>query len=420
MHAGTFTGTNAGTCETRARARRGAAAPWAWRLWLALVLGAAGCPGAAWAQWPPYLGNPPGLVRTPTPLVQEFAEAEMPLPNRPTPFVVRGRHWEGDINLPGVPLETPAAAVWARLKGLFPEPGWKVQHQAGTIVTLRYSAAGREAWATLNHADPADIRLTLVEVAQQARRHALAAPAERPERVADQDDFPYLKPLPGFKLVSGGADPTPLRALLPGHKEETVLAEGVQQRLYAGPALQVTPLQIREVYAAALQEAGWTLMPSSGDVLLAHYSRRGRDIWAQVGGGSGDLHIRVADAGLVDLAGRLRADCRAPLDGVLFDFDRATLQAESASALQRAKAAVLALAGQAFEVQGHTDNVGADDYNLKLSQARAETVRAWLVAQGVPTARLSSAGYGKARPVAPNDSPEGRARNRRVELACRK
>jgi outer membrane protein OmpA-like peptidoglycan-associated protein len=194
----------------------------------------------------------------------------------------------------------------------------------------------------------------------------------------------------------------------------------VQQRLYVGPEVQVTPLQIREIYTAALQDAGWTLVPATGDALLAHYARRGRDIWAQVRGGSGDLHIRVADVGLVDLAARLKADCRAPLDGVLFDFDRATLQAESASALQRAKAAVLALAGQAFEVQGHTDNVGADDYNPTLSQARAETVRAWLVAQGVPTARLSSAGYGKARPVAPNDSPEGRARNRRVELACRK
>ncbi|HLA36382.1 MAG TPA: OmpA family protein [Rhodocyclaceae bacterium] len=129
---------------------------------------------------------------------------------------------------------------------------------------------------------------------------------------------------------------------------------------------------------------------------------------------------RVADAGATDLAGKLRKDCRAPLDGVLFEFNQATLRADSTPALERTKAAVIGIAGANFEVQGHTDNAGGDNYNLKLSQARARSVMALLTAQGVSATRLSSVGYGKTQPIASNETAEGRARNRRVELVCRK
>ena len=67
-------------------------------------------------------------------------------------------------------------------------------------------------------------------------------------------------------------------------------------------------------------------------------------------------------------------------------------------------------------VAGHTDNVGGDDYNVKLSNARAETVRKWFESNGIDATRLSSQGYGKTQPVADNGADAGRARNRRVEL----
>jgi outer membrane protein OmpA-like peptidoglycan-associated protein len=68
------------------------------------------------------------------------------------------------------------------------------------------------------------------------------------------------------------------------------------------------------------------------------------------------------------------------------------------------------------EIGGHTDNVGAADTNLALSQKRAESVRAALVERGIPTSRLAAKGYGDTAPVADNRSEEGRAKNRRVEL----
>ena len=69
-----------------------------------------------------------------------------------------------------------------------------------------------------------------------------------------------------------------------------------------------------------------------------------------------------------------------------------------------------------LEVDGYTDNVGADDYNVKLSQARAASVVAALKADGADVARLSSNGFGPANPIADQSTAEGRAKNRRVEL----
>jgi OOP family OmpA-OmpF porin len=69
-----------------------------------------------------------------------------------------------------------------------------------------------------------------------------------------------------------------------------------------------------------------------------------------------------------------------------------------------------------LEVQGHTDDQGADEYNMDLSQRRAETVIAYLGLFGIDTSRLTPKGYGETAPVAPNTTEEGRAQNRRVEL----
>jgi OmpA-OmpF porin, OOP family len=72
-----------------------------------------------------------------------------------------------------------------------------------------------------------------------------------------------------------------------------------------------------------------------------------------------------------------------------------------------------------LEVQGHTDDQGSDDYNLKLSQRRAETVVAYLGLFDIDTNRLVPKGYGEFKPVMPNTTEEERAKNRRVELVKR-
>lgn len=107
---------------------------------------------------------------------------------------------------------------------------------------------------------------------------------------------------------------------------------------------------------------------------------------------------------------------RLTLEGVNFDNNRATLRPDSAATLAAAAATLKEWGEVRIEVAGHTDSVASDVYNLKLSQRRAETVRAFLIKQGIAAERLFAKGYGEAQPVADNRTREGRFRNRRVEL----
>lgn len=106
------------------------------------------------------------------------------------------------------------------------------------------------------------------------------------------------------------------------------------------------------------------------------------------------------------------------LEGVNFCFDCDTLSPHAKSVLDDSAHKIIDAASPSaiVEVGGHTDSIGPDDYNQGLSQRRADAVRGYLVEQGVDGQRLSAVGYGETRPIADNDTPEGRARNRRVEL----
>ncbi len=101
---------------------------------------------------------------------------------------------------------------------------------------------------------------------------------------------------------------------------------------------------------------------------------------------------------------------------VFFDFDKATMKSESYVDLDRAADWLRANPDMRVEVAGHTDNVGARDYNRKLSQDRAEAVVQYLIGKGIPSSRLRAAGYGMDQPIVGNDTEEGRAQNRRVEF----
>jgi len=72
--------------------------------------------------------------------------------------------------------------------------------------------------------------------------------------------------------------------------------------------------------------------------------------------------------------------------------------------------------GLRLSIEGHTDTRGNNEYNLELSRLRAEAVKTHLVSGGISTDRISAVGYGETRPIASNDTPEGRLKNRRVEL----
>ncbi|HXJ88981.1 MAG TPA: OmpA family protein [Candidatus Binatia bacterium] len=101
---------------------------------------------------------------------------------------------------------------------------------------------------------------------------------------------------------------------------------------------------------------------------------------------------------------------------VLFDFNKYTLKPEAREKLAKISGIVLAYPDLKLEVEGHTDSIGSDDYNQKLSEERAHTVRGYLVSQGLKPDNISSVGLGKANPVADNATAQGRQLNRRVEM----
>lgn len=104
------------------------------------------------------------------------------------------------------------------------------------------------------------------------------------------------------------------------------------------------------------------------------------------------------------------------LRGVNFEFDRSTLTANARTILDAVAAELAAYDTLRVELAGHTDSRGSEDYNLTLSRARAESVKRYLVDQGVAADRMVAEGYGEAEPVADNATDDGRELNRRTEL----
>ena len=103
-------------------------------------------------------------------------------------------------------------------------------------------------------------------------------------------------------------------------------------------------------------------------------------------------------------------------DGVTFDFNRADLKPQFYPALDQVASTMAEYNQTVVEVSGHTDSVGSDDYNQRLSEQRANSVSNYLVGKGLMRQRFEVVGMGERYPVADNTSDDGRARNRRVEI----
>lgn len=104
------------------------------------------------------------------------------------------------------------------------------------------------------------------------------------------------------------------------------------------------------------------------------------------------------------------------MSDVLFDFGKYTLRPEAREKLARVSGIILAHPGLRIDVEGHTDNVGSDEFNQKLSEQRAGAVQTYLQSSGVGAATVTARGFGETQPVASNDNSAGRQQNRRVEL----
>ncbi len=308
------------------------------------------------------------------------------------------------------------------------------------------------------------LSLSLVVATGFPRSAAAAEPAPAASVVAsapvsghDPGTFPFLPALDGFEPVppassSWTRDGNFIRYHFQYAPEQAVEVGGrFTMRHFAArdPASQSLD-SIVDSYAMLVEEKGGTLLYRGlfhgGAIDTAARSeqqaRMGatylvrtpeREIWTQVSvrDEGGEYVLVVLEKGPLQLKTKPLAasDLKRSLDEtgkaiiyVNFEFDRANLRPDSKPVLDSVYALLKAEPALRLSIGGHTDNQGSDAYNQSLSERRAQAVREALVARGLKgkdAERLDAAGFGATMPIAGNETEEGRARNRRVELVKR-
>lgn len=244
------------------------------------------------------------------------------------------------------------------------------------------------------------------------------------------EEHPVIKPLPDVIEKEGEYkrfDAHTFRVKKEdGYEKKEVRGEYWSLEYHTKP--EISGLEILENYKqAALEKNGKILYESKKEVVFTLPSEDGGTLWVVVDTHGWDARYTIdiikekplkktLTFGAAEMKKELETKGSVAVYGINFDFDKATLKPGSEKVLLEIVKLLKSSPDLKVEVQGHTDNVGGKDYNLKLSQARAETVKSFLVLHGIEADRLIPKGYGMDQPVASNDSEEGRAKNRRVEL----
>jgi OmpA-OmpF porin, OOP family len=180
-------------------------------------------------------------------------------------------------------------------------------------------------------------------------------------------------------------------------------------------------------YENAFRNVGGTIVQSDPERWTnGKIAKDGQETWFEVQKGNGKIWLRIVEKKAMEqtivadatvFSNEIRSTGHAAVYGIYFDSGKSIIKPESAQAIGEIAKLLAADAELKIFVVGHTDNTGDVDSNIKLSQDRAEAVFQALVHDhGIAPARLKAAGCGPYSPVSSNDTEEGRAKNRRVEL----
>jgi len=271
--------------------------------------------------------------------------------------------------------------------------------------------------------------------------------AQAQETCATKDeagsDIPYLTRFPGSMRLEYKAEEYNAFAFpLANNEEKSVEGKYIHVKYdFCG---NKSTLQILRNYENAFKSKGWKILlafdptTSSKNAVTAQKSDAAQDIWAVVyvddGGGWKDeagnnyfwIFFEVIEVQKMkqeieldesQMKKDLDANGKIVLHGIKFDTGKATIKPESKAQLDEVGKLLNGNPTLKLSIEGHTDNVGNKDSNQKLSEARAKSVKDFLVANSkIDAARLSTKGFGDTKPVADNSTDAGKAENRRVEL----
>lgn len=332
---------------------------------------------------------------------------------------VEGHLWKVATSTAAIPLNNPDGVVTLLADGLAKD-GWSVLRRQGMLVAHK-TGGGMDLWVS-GTGNAGFFPLLLTQVAAPSRSLTLTPPAEKIESVKDDDALPYAPPMSGSKAEKTIKDHRTID-ITPAGSSEKQFGTSDATRWYDEPA-GVSSYEFATVYRKALEAAGWivTSVKVGGDAAVtAHFTKSGRDIWLYTHADGGKQSINIVDYGALSAAASLKQQLakegHIALYGIYFDTDKSVPKPESEATLENVLQLLKDDPTLKLEVQGHTDNVGSAEHNAALSDARAASVKTWLTGHGIAADRLTSKGYGATKPVADNNTPEGRAKNRRVELA---
>ncbi len=259
---------------------------------------------------------------------------------------------------------------------------------------------------------------------------AAAAVAAQPDAAACKDHPLFPTRMPDYRIESCKVEPFGVYEFY-ALKGPRTPVEGkftfVQYAFTGERAKEPNGLAVVRNYENAIKKAGGEILGIQPTWwVVGKIVQDGNEAWVQAEKGNGKIWLRIVEkqameqfieADAAAFAKDINTTGHAAVYGILFDTGKADIKPESAKAVEEIARLLKGDPNLKLHVVGHTDNQGSIEFNLKLSMARAQSVvQALTGTHGIAAARLNAFGCGPYAPVASNDTDEGRAKNRRVEL----
>jgi outer membrane protein OmpA-like peptidoglycan-associated protein len=265
----------------------------------------------------------------------------------------------------------------------------------------------------------------VVETAEEARVMAVKQKAEEDaqakaaadKKAAEEQAAAEIKRRQDAEQARLQAEAAKAEALRMKQEAEKAAADAARQKQEAEQATAAALAQQQAAQAAAEQAARDKAAAVNAQLSAEAEADKARQAAAKAEAEKADLRAQLLNQ--LNSILQTRDSARGlivNMSDVLFDTGSYTLKPGAREKLAKISGILLAHPGLNLQIEGHTDSVGADDFNQQLSERRAGSVRDFLADQGVPELAITARGFGKTQPVASNDTPDGRQRNRRVEL----